>query len=88
MFEFQGFQEEYVALLNTKMPIFRKEFSIGVGCVILMETLHFIKKKEVDLRVWLREFGFGYRWVIYSLLLAGLFFFGRFENDPFIYFQF
>ncbi len=73
--------------LNLNIYVPNKEIWLGIGFILLMETVHFIQTK-ISINSWIKKQPRLLRWSIYYGVIATIWIFGVFENRQFIYFQF
>jgi D-alanyl-lipoteichoic acid acyltransferase DltB (MBOAT superfamily) len=71
--------------LNLGMSNF--QIAIGIGAIILMETIHIMQNKY-KIRDWINARPLYLRWSIYYLVFLTIAFLGVYEKRQFIYFQF
>ncbi|CBH23626.1 Probable poly(beta-D-mannuronate) O-acetylase [Salinibacter ruber M8] len=63
------------------------EFVVAVGSILFMECIHFLERR-VDMRHFLSGRPLLVRWAVYYALTFAILFFGVFNENAFIYFQF
>jgi hypothetical protein len=63
------------------------EFVVAVGPILFMECIHFLERR-VDMRHFLSGRPLLVRWAVYYALTFAILFFGVFNENAFIYFQF
>ena len=85
-----GSSKSFVADLVTKTTIlgqFKQEFVLAILFIIVMEIVHYLQRQR---KISLQLSGFNpyFRWAVYSLYLLVFIYFGVFNSNSFIYFQF
>lgn len=66
---------------------YKQEFFLAVLFIIVMEWVHYLQSQR-KLRLQIANFNLYYRWGIYSAYLLVFIYFGVFNSNSFIYFQF
>jgi hypothetical protein len=62
-------------------------FAVAVGAILFMKLVHLLERR-VDMRHFLSKRPLVVRWTVYYGLALSIIFFGVFNQNAFIYFQF
>lgn len=85
-----GSSKEFISQLifeRTILGQFKQEFILAVFFIIVMERIHYLQRHQ-KIRLQISGLHPFYRWSIYSVYLLVFIYFGVFNSNSFIYFQF
>ena len=87
---FSGFnlQEAFGPTLATQLGTPRSELVIGVGLILVLETVQFVNEYSGGVKSVLDSKPTWARWAVYYSLIAAIIFLGEYQTQQFIYFQF
>lgn len=63
------------------------QWSVAIISILFMEIIHLMTRRS-KMRHFLNEYSEWLRWVVYYVLIFGILLFGKYNEQPFIYFQF